>query len=391
MSSKPIYVPYFYIIEHTPTGKRYAGCRYAKGCHPSEFMQPGGYQTSSKVVHKIIEEEGIDAFRVISIKTKDEIGDVHDYETNFLVENDCATSSEWLNLNNNTSITPYGTDAFRAAMTNIYGVDHPSKSQELLDKKVENYRNKTGYDNPTQNPEVKEKSRQSYFDKTGYTNPSQNPDVQQTKAENMLERTGYKNPMQNPEVKQKFQQGCRRNLGVDWPMQSESVREKFRLNSLQNYGVDNPMHTESAKEKAKQTLRERYGVDNYFKSDECQERRKQKFMETLGVTHPMQTEAVKEKMRRFKLAEAETKITNEILQGNFSRFEYLWDTVDEVFLMGVLKSLDAVIKGRYVTIRAHNANKYIDTKTGIIYRINPSRFSMPLPENLVPYSTRKKP
>jgi hypothetical protein len=57
-------------------------------------------------------------------------------------------------MNNNTSITPYGTDAFRAAMINVYDVDHPSKSQELLDKKAENYRNKTGYDNPTQNPDV---------------------------------------------------------------------------------------------------------------------------------------------------------------------------------------------------------------------------------------------
>jgi hypothetical protein len=218
----------------------------------------------------------------------------------------------------------------------------------------------------------------------------QNPDVRKSIAENMLERTGYENPMQNPEVKEKFQQGCRRNLGVDWPMQSESVREKFRLNSLQNYGVDNPMQTEAAKEKAKKTLQERYGVDNYFKSDECQERRKQKFMETLGVAHPMQTDAAKKRMSRFKLAEAETKITNEILHGNFNRFEYLWDTMDEVFLMGVLKSLNADVQDRYVTIRSHNANKYIDTKTGIIYRINPSRFSTQLPENLIPYSTRKK-
>ena len=45
MSSETIYMPYFYIIRHIPTGKKYAGIRYAKGCNPIEFMQPDGYQT----------------------------------------------------------------------------------------------------------------------------------------------------------------------------------------------------------------------------------------------------------------------------------------------------------------------------------------------------------
>ena len=74
MNSKTIYahVPYFYVIEHVKTGKKYAGCRWsqkatkfsANGCHPAELLNKNGYLTSSKIVNSIIEEEGLEAFRI---------------------------------------------------------------------------------------------------------------------------------------------------------------------------------------------------------------------------------------------------------------------------------------------------------------------------------------
>ncbi len=39
---------YFYIIEHSSTGKLYAGARVAKNCHPNELLKEDGYITSSK-------------------------------------------------------------------------------------------------------------------------------------------------------------------------------------------------------------------------------------------------------------------------------------------------------------------------------------------------------
>lgn len=34
--------PYFYIIQHIQSGMRYAGARWAVGCHPDEFLKEIG-------------------------------------------------------------------------------------------------------------------------------------------------------------------------------------------------------------------------------------------------------------------------------------------------------------------------------------------------------------
>lgn len=80
MSSKNIYhhtagdrTPYTYLITHKITGKRYYGVRFKKGCHPDEFFKK--YFTSSKVIHEIIKNEGVDIFnteirRIFDCKNK---------------------------------------------------------------------------------------------------------------------------------------------------------------------------------------------------------------------------------------------------------------------------------------------------------------------------------
>lgn len=52
--------PYVYYIYHRPTRQYYIGCRYAKGCHPNELWKT--YFTSSKRIHKLIQEFGYDSF-----------------------------------------------------------------------------------------------------------------------------------------------------------------------------------------------------------------------------------------------------------------------------------------------------------------------------------------
>lgn len=106
MNSQGIYTdrtPYFYVIQHTPSGKKYAGCRFARGCHPSELMKPNGYKTSSKIVHSMIRIEGIESFVVVETRTIDQIDldDIREYESRFLEDHQCAKSNEWINLHNN--------------------------------------------------------------------------------------------------------------------------------------------------------------------------------------------------------------------------------------------------------------------------------------------------
>lgn len=51
-------IPYFYIIGWSQLNRWYVGCRYAKGCHPSDLMVT--YFTSSKkYVHPFIKQHGL--------------------------------------------------------------------------------------------------------------------------------------------------------------------------------------------------------------------------------------------------------------------------------------------------------------------------------------------
>jgi hypothetical protein len=95
--------PYFYIIRHIITSKMYAGCRYAKKCHPSELLQPDGYHTSSKIINNIIKSEGLVAFEILRIDTNLDGFAAYEYESAFLDIMKCATSDTWYNKTNNSS------------------------------------------------------------------------------------------------------------------------------------------------------------------------------------------------------------------------------------------------------------------------------------------------
>lgn len=120
--------PYFYIIQHKASKKKYAGCRFQKGCHHSELLTDGGYLTSSNSVKKILLEEGADAFEIIEIV---EVDNSYAYETNFLVENKCAESEDWINQHNNTRPPAYGSAEFNQLMLDKYGVTHNTSIPEV--------------------------------------------------------------------------------------------------------------------------------------------------------------------------------------------------------------------------------------------------------------------
>lgn len=126
-----IYSPYFYIIQHKSTGKKYAGCRFAKKCHPNEFMKPNGYLTSSKKIKNIIKEQGLNSFEILEVKVFSSKEEVFEYETQFLIENNCANSDEWYNFHNNDGGSPvYGSEEFKKLMLYKYGVDNWVKTKE---------------------------------------------------------------------------------------------------------------------------------------------------------------------------------------------------------------------------------------------------------------------
>lgn len=259
MTSKSIYttVPYFYIIQHKVTKNMYAGSRWAKGCHPDEFMQLNGYTTSSKIINRIIEQEGLDSFKVLRIDTNLDGLSALEYESLFLQTIDCSSSNYWYNGHNNTGILSLGTDKFKFNMIEKYGVDHNSKIPEFKNK------------------------QQNSLKKT------------------LMERYGVEHQMQVP-------------------IFNEKQQISRKLNNIEKYGVEYISQLPEVKTKViesrNKTLMERYGVVNAFQCPEVKDKIKNTNMEKYGVDHPS-------KMKFFSLIETRKTYTKNILSRCYPEFK----------------------------------------------------------------------
>jgi len=221
MNSNSIYThdhtPYFYIIEHTPSGMKYAGSRWAKGCHPSELLQPKGYRTSSVRVHRLIDSSGLSSFKILEIVTADCVcvpfGFPHIlyYESWFLQTNNCAASSEWINCHNNTNTR-----------------------EEVCMKAF-------GEMNPMKDPVIVQKSKENSIKGT-------------------LDKYSVPYILQVPEIKKKQQETCNATVmnkyGVRNVFQLQEVKEKSKETNISKYGVDNPSRTDERRLYRKNTNNE---------------------------------------------------------------------------------------------------------------------------------------
>jgi len=75
-------IPYTYKLIFKPTGQYYYGVRYAKGCNPDDLWDK--YFTSSKHVHKLIKDYGLNSFTFKITKTFSNKKDALLHELNVL-------------------------------------------------------------------------------------------------------------------------------------------------------------------------------------------------------------------------------------------------------------------------------------------------------------------
>jgi len=71
--------PYFYKIRNKKSGMYYVGSQYAKKCNRNNFFK--SYFTSSNIIKKIVNEEGIDSFEIITLTERH---DAREYEARYL-------------------------------------------------------------------------------------------------------------------------------------------------------------------------------------------------------------------------------------------------------------------------------------------------------------------
>jgi hypothetical protein len=174
------------------------------------------------------------------------------------------------------------------------------------------------------------------------------------------------------------------NYGVEHPMQSEIVQEKVQLTMMKNHGVEHSSQSEEVKAKHRQTCLKNHGVEFPSQSSSVQEKFRKTNLARRGVECPGRCPIVKAKKLTTRINNQEFKYSNQIANNDFSEFQYLWDTVECVFLIGIEKSLNRIDKNRYVGIKSNKNYKiYIDILTNKKYQIDKNKFSIELPYNFV--------
>jgi hypothetical protein len=260
-------IPYFYIISHKQTGIKYAGSKWAKGCHPDTFWVPGGYYTSSETIHSIIKTDGVEAFEVLEIISDLGSQSAYDYESTFLLENDCANSKDWYNMHNNVG-NPFYSDGYTQVMLERYGVERPCDSEMLRDIAKATCLENHGVEYGFHTTEGKANKRKTFADRYGVTNPLQIPEAMGKKKETCKEKYGYEHPWLSEEIQAKRVDTFLERYGHTNFKKSETGRNQT---SAQNEkGLARPIYKEYRALIQKHGLKHKRGVHN-VKDDRLQE------------------------------------------------------------------------------------------------------------------------
>jgi hypothetical protein len=91
-------IPFSYYLYHIPTGKKYYGIRHGKKANPETLWKT--YFSSSKIVKKLIQEYGIDSFKVEVRKIFDSPQETILWEHKVLRRLYAASRDDWINRHN---------------------------------------------------------------------------------------------------------------------------------------------------------------------------------------------------------------------------------------------------------------------------------------------------
>jgi hypothetical protein len=249
------------------SGKFYAGCKFGKDTNSETFMKPGGYHTSSENIKKVIDSEGLDSFIITTLLKEDEIGNVYEFETEFLRTNDIAKNPNWYNCHNNM-FASFGTQEFKDMMMKIHGYENAWEIPGNLDRRTATNMERYGVEYVSQLPEIQEKTKNTNMERYGVTDARNTP-------ENIAARI----------------QKCKELFG------SANNYAAIKATVFEKYGVENISQTQMHRDSFIATCQEKWGVDHYMQSEEYLEEYKKKLLETQGYENNFQRPDVVEKNR----------------------------------------------------------------------------------------------
>jgi len=251
--------PYFYIIRHKNSGRKYVGSKWAKDADTSSFMTESGYKTSSTTVWKLIEKDGLNSFEIEDIVTEEELKipfndyqNVLAYESAYQHYYDCARNPEFLNMMNNNLVNyswPLLSESVKKKHKEIMN------SQKIKNKIKSVLLSKYNFDHYAKTEESKQKMSEFWKN-----NPNGNTPYA------LCNKEKHRETMLEPEL---------------W--------EQIRATSLEKFGVEHYAKSVAAKENYKKICLERYGVDNYSRTQE--------FKDSIsGENHPSKRKEVRDTM-----------------------------------------------------------------------------------------------
>lgn len=94
------------------------------------------------------------------------------------------------------------------------------------------------------------KSKQTNLEKYGVENPSQSVSIKEKKKDTCMKNFGVEHSLQSEEVREKSKQTCLEKYGVEYSSQSQETRYKVKQTCLERYGVENHMQNAEMAEKA---------------------------------------------------------------------------------------------------------------------------------------------
>lgn len=138
---------YTYYLFHKPTGLKYYGVRFKKDCKTEDLWEK--YFSSSKEVHKLIEEYGINSFDYEIRKKFDSIEKARDWEHKVLKRLKVLKRKDWINKSEAKSASTKGfkyseeskkkMSAWQQGENNpMYGKTHSEESKRKISEAGKN-------------------------------------------------------------------------------------------------------------------------------------------------------------------------------------------------------------------------------------------------------------
>lgn len=263
MTSKSIYTSitptYLYIKQHSVTGLKYFG-KTTK--NPYKYSGSGTYWKTH------INKHGKEFVKTIWVSGLYYDTSIVEHALHFSIENNIIESNNWANLMLENGLdggifTENSKIKYKQTCFKKYGVENPSQSEIIKQKKVNTSNENWGVEYSLQSKIIKEKSKQTLLEKYGVENASQSIKIKQKKKDKAQEKYGVDNVFQSEEIKNRIKQSNLKKYGYENSQQCPEVKEKVKQTKLKNN--NGKYKSKEELEKIKQTCLKKYGVDNIAK------------------------------------------------------------------------------------------------------------------------------